>query len=104
MLNGNLDTFEVQHGLQRLSLQLQNARYTNSTKNTKTVNIFFGLTCQVSSLVDLSQGVRFLEAELLIQVVACSLLPKHICDWKCCYFFEDISFKNLYTALNGLTN
>ena len=95
MLNGNLDTFEVQRGLQRLSLQLRNATNANSIENTKTVNTFFGLTCQVSSLINLSQGVRFLEAELLIQVVACPLLPKDICDWKCCYFCEDIRFKNL---------
>ena len=86
MLNGNLDTFEVQRGLQRLSLQLRNARYTNSTKNTKTVNIFFGLTCQVSSLVDLSECVGFLEAELLIQVIACPLLPEKYLSLEMLFF------------------
>lgn len=29
---------------------------------------------------------------------------KNICDWICCYFCEDKSFKNLQTTLTGFTN
>ena len=62
MLNDNLDT---QVKVKRVSRR----------KCPRKCEHFSFSTCQVGAFVDLSEGVGLLEAELLVKVVASSLLP-----------------------------